>query len=542
MITLDQPTRTFHLNTSKGSDDFSFFESRIESGEIRIPHFQRGLVWDLKKTANLLDSILKKVPFGKITFWETRAVLNEDRGVKGVILSPNGTEPSVYRYVLDGQQRITSLYRTLKANEDMHKKYRDLCVDITVDPNVLTLDSLVHVIKNTDNPKFVPVYKIFTGTYSDFITEVNPTSNEMNNLLAYKEKLKISIEYDSIQTEDQEIAANIFVAINNGSSRLTETDMMADILFDGLSNWYFYPKSEELKIETANKRFEIGAKKQLQLLALISDSGDYTVSSIFKLTPSFVIPNWQKFKQAIHRTIDYIKADFKIQKSNDLFAETIFNTLFYFFYLNNANPNIGQRKSIHKLVIAGGLSGSYKTSTLTTVKKDMLQIEAIVKNEPIEVSSPLRFFSLDEKQDILNMGAFKKVSNLPYFANCFLIILGMTDPKSIKNGLPIFNNSTERINFVERHHIFPKSTHGNNSDNIFNIMLLDSFSNNGIDNNHPSTYLTTENFHHDADFREILKGHFIGIDEITDIERNDLESFKRHRMTKIMEHIHLLFI
>ena len=96
-------------------------------------------------------------------------------------------------------------------------------------------------------------------------------------------------------------------------------------------------------------------------------------------------------------------------------------------------------------------------------------------------------------------------------------------------------------NTTHVHHIFPKSTHGVESDNIFNIMLLDSASNNAIGNNHPSAYLTLERFNEDAQFREILHSHFIGLDEIVDIQNNDLESFKRHRMTKIMDYISNLF-
>ena len=118
----------------------------------------------------------------------------------------------------------------------------------------------------------------------------------------------------------------------------------------------------------------------------------------------------------------------------------------------------------------------------------------IIAGESIALDAPLRYGTDEEKKDVLAMGDFKKVSSLPYYSKCFLLPLGMVEPKSIISGLPVFNNGTERINSVERHHIFPKSTHGAESDNIFNIMLLDSASNNAIGNNHPSGYLTLERF------------------------------------------------
>ena len=41
----------------------------LENGEYRVPRFQRDYVWDVKKAANLVDSILRGYPIGSVILW-----------------------------------------------------------------------------------------------------------------------------------------------------------------------------------------------------------------------------------------------------------------------------------------------------------------------------------------------------------------------------------------------------------------------------------------------------------------------------------------
>ena len=540
-MTTSEEQNTLSLETSSSNEQFTRIAMRIESGEIRIPHFQRGIVWDTKKTAALLDSVLKNVPFGKITFWESTLSLADDR----LIIPTTRSESfSVFKYILDGQQRITSLYKTFNASIPEYKDYRKIYVDATINPKTFTLDALAFFKPSNENPKHFPVYMLFDENpkLRALLREMSFEVEEQDNLFDYKERLSnFYVHYDTVKTEHQEVAASVFVAINNGSSKLTETDIMAAILFDQNSDWYFHSKAELLRRETESRGFEITPKRQLQLLSLIS-FGDYQAKFIPQLTPREVIPFWGRFRIAINQAIDYLKTDLKINKMSDLFSDSLFNTIFFFFFRNRRNPNLIQRKNIHKLILSRGLLSKYKTSTVTAVKQDVQLIPLIIQDESISIEPPLRYRTEEERHDVVAMGDFKKVSTLPYYPKCFLLLLGLKEPKSIENGLPVFGHGTEQINNVERHHIFPKSTHGDASDNIFNIMLLDSASNNAIGNNHPSAYLTKERYDSDEEFRAILERHFIGRDEIIDIERDDLESFKLHRMIRMMDYLNSFYV
>ncbi len=46
--------------------------NEIEQGEVKIPNFQRDFVWDLERSASLLDSMLRGYPIGTFILWKTK--------------------------------------------------------------------------------------------------------------------------------------------------------------------------------------------------------------------------------------------------------------------------------------------------------------------------------------------------------------------------------------------------------------------------------------------------------------------------------------
>jgi uncharacterized protein with ParB-like and HNH nuclease domain len=96
------------------SRTFSALLSDIEKGQIQIPQFQRDFVWDMKKSASLIDSIVKGYPIGTLILWRTRERFRMVRRIGGVEL-PEPDEGDFVDFVLDGQQRLTSLFASLKG-------------------------------------------------------------------------------------------------------------------------------------------------------------------------------------------------------------------------------------------------------------------------------------------------------------------------------------------------------------------------------------------------------------------------------------------
>ena len=92
--------------------------SDISQGSIRIPRFQREFVWKRSDILKLLDSMLKEFPIGTVFLWNAPAEYNHIlRDIKELD-QPLVAHNQRYQIVLDGQQRLTSLYAVINAMQD----------------------------------------------------------------------------------------------------------------------------------------------------------------------------------------------------------------------------------------------------------------------------------------------------------------------------------------------------------------------------------------------------------------------------------------
>ena len=81
---------------------------QIDLGSMALPEFQRGYVWNRDQVRDLMQSLYRRYPVGSLLVWITRTENTSMRGDRSVA-------PSVVELILDGQQRITSLYGIIRG-------------------------------------------------------------------------------------------------------------------------------------------------------------------------------------------------------------------------------------------------------------------------------------------------------------------------------------------------------------------------------------------------------------------------------------------
>jgi hypothetical protein len=91
----------------------------IAKGEIQLPDFQRGWVWDDSHIKSLIASLSLSYPIGAVMFLEAGGVPFKPRLFEGVLLHP---APKPKFLVLDGQQRLTSMYLSLRSGSPVRTK------------------------------------------------------------------------------------------------------------------------------------------------------------------------------------------------------------------------------------------------------------------------------------------------------------------------------------------------------------------------------------------------------------------------------------
>lgn len=87
----------------------------IDRGQLRLPSFQRGVAWESKRVASMLETIIHDLPLGVALVLD---VGGKEQFVSRPLFSAPETSETITEHLLDGQQRLTALYRALRDNED----------------------------------------------------------------------------------------------------------------------------------------------------------------------------------------------------------------------------------------------------------------------------------------------------------------------------------------------------------------------------------------------------------------------------------------
>ena len=97
---------------------------QLREGKIQLPDFQRGWVWDDDHIRDVIASVARAFPIGAVMMLETGGEAKfQPRPVQGISFSEGGeVEPE--RLILDGQQRLTSLYQALMLGDVVETKER----------------------------------------------------------------------------------------------------------------------------------------------------------------------------------------------------------------------------------------------------------------------------------------------------------------------------------------------------------------------------------------------------------------------------------
>ena len=127
---------------------------RVAAGKIRVPKFQRAFVWNQPDLSALLDSVRRGFPIGSILVWDTEKRIQSTPRIGPLVISPS-PDGSV-GYLLDGQQRVSTLAGTLRLTDDRDpivdhidwRVYYDLDEQAFIDHRKLAKDS---------DPRYFPV-------------------------------------------------------------------------------------------------------------------------------------------------------------------------------------------------------------------------------------------------------------------------------------------------------------------------------------------------------------------------------------------------
>ena len=169
----------------------------VESRSIQLPDFQRGWVWDDDRVRGLLASISRGFPIGAIMTLDSGGDIRfKCRAVEGVP-EGNGIQPDYF--LLDGQQRLTSLYQALRHEGPVNtfdsrgkliKRWYYIDMIKAVNPNVDREDAIISVpvekkVKQNFGRKTVLDLSSFELEYEQHMMPTECLLDTINWMIAY---------------------------------------------------------------------------------------------------------------------------------------------------------------------------------------------------------------------------------------------------------------------------------------------------------------------------------------------------------------------
>lgn len=208
----------------------------IKDGKINVPVFQREFVWKKDQMKNLFDSISKSYPVGSLLFW------NPDKEYKTLpkIGPYDASLPKKNYYVLDGFQRISTLYGVLMNPAHFDKKESEV-KDFLIYYNLVTKEFDFLKSKSNKNINYIPLYKVVdTFEYLDFIQEIKDSVTdkvEQNRLITNAKEinrifLDYHIPYVEINGGDIKSAVDIFSRTNSTGTEISEDFMLSALSYN----------------------------------------------------------------------------------------------------------------------------------------------------------------------------------------------------------------------------------------------------------------------------------------------------------------------
>ena len=217
----------------------------IETGELGLPDLQRPFVWQNIKVRDLLDSMLRGYPIGYLMLWDAPDDINREKQI-GV---EQHTIKAPKQLIIDGQQRLTSLYAVMYGKEVLDSRFQKKVVSIAFNPlrREFEVTSAAHRKSAEWIPDVSVAFKNTSGSYSfisNFIDKLSEYRMQNGNSLAAEEKdliagniqALLSLKDYTVPTliisnkTDEEAVADIFVRVNSKGKALNENDFILTLI------------------------------------------------------------------------------------------------------------------------------------------------------------------------------------------------------------------------------------------------------------------------------------------------------------------------
>lgn len=469
----------------------------ITDGEIRIPAFQREFVWEPDRVQFLMDSIFKGYPIGTVLFWRTKEKLSYDRDL-GPFTLPEPKKEYPIDYVLDGQQRLTSIFSTfqtdLKQNPTTQVKWVDIYFDLSASASAQ--DSQFLALEPGDvKANHVPLRILFDVTEFGKFTRTIKDDNQLKVIDQMQALFKEAvIPVETVETEEHSKIAIIFERINRGGVPLDTYQLLSAWTWSG--DFDLRTKFDELATELDEVGFnDLRDDPDLLLKCCAAVvRNDASARAIVDLKGSEVRDSFPVFRQGLLGAIEFLRRDCGVASLKILPYKSMIIPLSRCFATDKPagfHPDAKQRAALRHWFWHSSFSRRYSNSVDNAIAQDIAAILQLLAGNTTELEK--RHFTVTPEYFTDNVFALTSVNT-----KVFILLLAQAKPKSFLSAADVdLDDVLLTCNRTEFHHIFPKNylatkegvTNKSKQFMLANFAFLSQKDNRSIQDKAPSDYM-----------------------------------------------------
>lgn len=277
---------------------------KIEKGEYAVPVFQRDFVWKPNQIIDLFDSILRGYPIGSLVLWNSRDVHQS----KDILSDEIVDVPTPNYYILDGRQRLTTLYGVISAEKDKRSMFN----------LYFNLEKQTFEYPQKEASWLVPVSIVYdTFALLDWMSNLpSEVKNEekirsyignaknLNSLLQEYIVSEILISQCSLRE-----AGVVFSRINSTGTRIESLDMLQAVKYKGDNSALISSFVQQIQKRLDSLDFQGLSPKDILNCCFWYTDRKYYDSKIESLDKENLEEIFPKVEEALVRAITFLRDD-----------------------------------------------------------------------------------------------------------------------------------------------------------------------------------------------------------------------------------------
>lgn len=529
----------------------------------QVPTFQRDVVWEKSNVKKLWDSIYKFYPLGSVLIWKTDIKLQSHRAVGGHELDGASGSRSEYQYILDGQQRTTSLLTSLYGGTIHNRQGFDptLYVDLTVKSETETddesykkrflfwdeIDDKGGVLKKNSGKrrrfeqglvvKLIDIKQRFgdverslvEGGDSEYQAYDHPVRVELRRLKEILDNYRISfIEVKGIQVSE---VCQIFERINQSGKPLNIFDIVVAKTFRPANGtgtgFYLRELIDGFKNTNQSEFFKIDDLNFLQIMAIAINRNvegtnvrNITDRYLNEIKTEEIEQVWGDVQKAILKTFDFFENHLNLYTPYLIPYRYYYMTIANYFW-RNSSPDYDFLKKYFWFY------SFHNEDLLSNTTQLFLHLD-LLDTQKRYGKCLLGRFLIDKNK--LRTSSYSSKGRL---SRAVLALLANQKPKDWEHcdRNVLARNLFFATDSPNLHHIFPTNSeyvlnnrHANliDSNSLMNIAYLTQITNLSITNKDPLNYLRG---YDTPEFETILPAHFIPMEVLQWVRYGTLPEF-----------------